>query len=161
MIGLRLIRRVFVYAHATDMRKSFDTLGGLAREAMGRAGILGFYGAAGLPPARVEAAIVRLRESLGSTPYGFNLIHAPADAALEAACTELFLRHGVRLVSASAYLDLTLHVVRYRVAGIHSAPDGSVIAPNRIVAKVSRGLGSAMPGQEIESLDVKLAERGW
>lgn len=36
MIGLRLVRRVFVYAHATDMRKSFDTLGGLAREAMGR-----------------------------------------------------------------------------------------------------------------------------
>jgi pyridoxal 5'-phosphate synthase pdxS subunit len=30
-----------------------------------------------------------------------------------------------------------------------------------IVAKVSRGLGAAMPGQEIESLDVKLAERGW
>jgi pyridoxal 5'-phosphate synthase pdxS subunit len=30
-----------------------------------------------------------------------------------------------------------------------------------IVAKVSRGLGAAMPGQEIEGLDVKLAERGW
>ncbi len=36
MIGLRLGRRVFVYARATDMRKSFDTLGALAREAMGR-----------------------------------------------------------------------------------------------------------------------------
>jgi pyridoxal 5'-phosphate synthase pdxS subunit len=30
-----------------------------------------------------------------------------------------------------------------------------------IVAKVSRGLGAAMPGQEIATLDVKLAERGW
>ena len=30
-----------------------------------------------------------------------------------------------------------------------------------IVAKVSRGLGAAMPGQEIGQLDVKLAERGW
>ena len=30
-----------------------------------------------------------------------------------------------------------------------------------IVAKVSRGLGAAMPGQEIGKLDVKLAERGW
>jgi pyridoxal 5'-phosphate synthase pdxS subunit len=30
-----------------------------------------------------------------------------------------------------------------------------------IVAKVSRGLGAAMPGQEIEGLDVKLSERGW
>ena len=30
-----------------------------------------------------------------------------------------------------------------------------------IVAKVCRGLGEAMPGQEIDKLDVKLAERGW
>jgi pyridoxal 5'-phosphate synthase pdxS subunit len=30
-----------------------------------------------------------------------------------------------------------------------------------IVAKVSRGLGAAMPGEEIGTLDVKLAERGW
>ena len=30
-----------------------------------------------------------------------------------------------------------------------------------IVAKVSRGLGDAMPGEEIAGLDVKLAERGW
>jgi pyridoxal 5'-phosphate synthase pdxS subunit len=30
-----------------------------------------------------------------------------------------------------------------------------------IVAKVSRNLGSAMRGEEIASLDVKLAERGW
>jgi pyridoxal 5'-phosphate synthase pdxS subunit len=30
-----------------------------------------------------------------------------------------------------------------------------------VLAKVSRGLGEAMPGQEIGGLDVKLAERGW
>jgi pyridoxal 5'-phosphate synthase pdxS subunit len=30
-----------------------------------------------------------------------------------------------------------------------------------IVAKVSRGLGDAMRGAEIETLDVKLADRGW
>ena len=30
-----------------------------------------------------------------------------------------------------------------------------------IVAKVSRGLGTAMPGLEIDKLDVKLADRGW
>ena len=30
-----------------------------------------------------------------------------------------------------------------------------------MVAKVSRGLGDAMPGLEIGELDTKLAERGW
>jgi pyridoxal 5'-phosphate synthase pdxS subunit len=30
-----------------------------------------------------------------------------------------------------------------------------------IIAKVSRGLGAAMPGLEIDGLETKLAERGW
>jgi len=30
-----------------------------------------------------------------------------------------------------------------------------------ILAKVSRGLGTAMPGQEIDQLDLRLADRGW
>ncbi|MGZ4785483.1 MAG: pyridoxal 5'-phosphate synthase lyase subunit PdxS, partial [Acidimicrobiales bacterium] len=30
-----------------------------------------------------------------------------------------------------------------------------------ILAKVSRGLGAAMPGLEISTLDTKLADRGW
>src|SRR3954468_20130319 len=44
-------------------------------EAMGRAGMLAFFGAAGLPLARVESAIDRLSRTLGDVPHGFNLIH--------------------------------------------------------------------------------------
>ena len=44
----------------------------------------------------------------------------------------------MRLVEASAYLDLTLPVVRYRVSGLRRGPDGAVVAPNRVIAKVSR-----------------------
>ncbi len=108
-------------------------------EAMGRAGMLGIFGAAGLPLPAVEAAIDRLGRSLGSSiPHGFNLIHSPNDPALEAAVVDLYLRRGVKLVEASAYLDLTLPVVRYRVRGIRRDPSGRVEAPNRIIAKVSR-----------------------
>jgi PfaD family protein len=108
-------------------------------EAMGRAGMLGIFGAAGLPLAAVEAAIDRLGRTLGpSVPYGFNLIHSPNEPELEAAVAALYLRKGVRLVEASAYLDLTLPVVRYRVQGLHRDGAGRVVAPNRIIAKVSR-----------------------
>ncbi|MGE5754549.1 MAG: PfaD family polyunsaturated fatty acid/polyketide biosynthesis protein [Planctomycetaceae bacterium] len=108
-------------------------------EAMGRAGMLGIFGAAGLPPAAVEAAIDRLVRTLGpSVPHGFNLIHSPNEPDLEAAVVALYLRRGVRLVEASAYLDLTLPVVRYRVHGIHRDGSGRVVAPNRIIAKASR-----------------------
>ncbi len=108
-------------------------------EAMGRAGMLGIFGAAGLPLHAVEAAIDRLGRSLGpSIPYGFNLIHSPNEPDLEAAVVALYLRRGVRLVEASAYLDLTLPVVRYRVHGLRADGAGGVHIPNRIIAKVSR-----------------------
>lgn len=108
-------------------------------EAMSRAGMLGFFGSAGLAPARVEAAIDRLQRDLGDAPFGINLIHSPNEQDLEAAVVELYLRRGVRLVDASAYLDLTLPLVKYRVAGIHRTPDGRVVCPNTVIAKVSRG----------------------
>jgi PfaD family protein len=108
-------------------------------EAMGRAGMLGIFGAAGLSPASVEAAIDRLGRTLGpAVTYGFNLIHSPGEPELEEAIAALYLRRGVRLVEASAYLDLTLPVVRYRVHGIHCDAQGRIVAPNRIIAKVSR-----------------------
>jgi PfaD family protein len=106
--------------------------------AMARAGMLGFFGAAGLPLARVEAAVDRLGREVGNLPYGFNLIHSPNEPALEQAVVDLYLRRGARLVEASAYLDLTLPVVQYRTAGIHQGPDGRPVTPNRVIAKVSR-----------------------
>ena len=50
----------------------------------------------------------------------------------------MLFRSGIRLVEASAYLRLTLPLVRYRVKGIRRDSDGRVITPNRIIAKVSR-----------------------
>ena len=105
-------------------------------EELGQAGMLGFFGAAGLPLAEVEAAIDRLAS--GKLPYGCNLIHSPHEPDLETALADLFIRKEVRIVEASAFLALTLPLVRYRVHGIHRAPDGSIVTPNRIIAKVSR-----------------------
>jgi PfaD family protein len=109
-------------------------------EAMARAGMLGIFGAAGLAPATVDGAIARLQRNLGEAglPFGFNLIHSPAEPALEAAVSDLYLRRGVRLVEASAYLDLTLPVVRYRVKGLRRDASGRVVAANRVIAKISR-----------------------
>lgn len=107
-------------------------------EAMGRAGMLAFFGAAGLPVTTVEAAIDRIQKNLGDTPYGFNLIHSPGEPSLERAVVDLYLRRGVRLVEASAFLDLTLPAVRYRVHGIRRDPSGKIVTPNHVIVKVSR-----------------------
>jgi PfaD family protein len=107
-------------------------------EAMSRAGMLGIFGAAGLPLRTVEAAIDRLTASLGAAPFGFNLIHSPNEPDVEHGIVDLYLRHGVRLVEASAYMRLTLPLIRYRVSGIYRDTDGRVVTPNRVIAKASR-----------------------
>ncbi len=107
-------------------------------EAGARAGLLSFFGSAGLLPDKVEAAISRLQSSLGETPFGVNLIHSPSESSLEDAVCALLLRRGVRLVEASAFMGLTPAIVRYRLHGIRRGADGSVEAQNKIVAKVSR-----------------------
>lgn len=107
-------------------------------QAAGRGGLIGFFGAAGLLPAEIDAAISRLQDSMGSLPFGFNLIHSPTDPALESATVDLYLRRGIKLVSASAYLDLTFPLVYFRVNGIYRESTGKIVCPNKIIAKVSR-----------------------
>jgi pyridoxal 5'-phosphate synthase pdxS subunit len=78
-------------------------------------------------------------------------IATPADAALvmQMGAQATFVGSGIfkseqPAVMAKAIVEATTH---------H--------ADAAIVAKVSRGLGAAMPGAEMDSLDVKLADRGW
>lgn len=107
-------------------------------DAVGRAGLLGSFGAAGLSVERVAQAVDRLQSGLGSLPFAVNLIHSPNEPAHEAAVADLLLRRRVTRVEASAYLDLTPPIVRYRLAGLSRNPDGSVRIGNRVLAKVSR-----------------------
>jgi trans-AT polyketide synthase, acyltransferase and oxidoreductase domains len=107
-------------------------------EALARAGMLGFFGAAGLSLPRIEQAIDRIQAGIPGLPYGFNLIHSPQDPNAERGVVELYIRRGVTLAEASAFLDLTLNVIRYRTHGIHRGPNGEIVTPNRLIAKVSR-----------------------
>jgi trans-AT polyketide synthase/acyltransferase/oxidoreductase domain-containing protein len=107
-------------------------------EEMAGAGMLGFFGSAGLGLDRIEAAIDQLSRSSPGLPHGFNLIHSPNEPDLEEAVVALYLHREIRLVEASAYLRLTLPVVRYRVHGIRRDAAGRVVTPNRIIAKASR-----------------------
>jgi pyridoxal 5'-phosphate synthase pdxS subunit len=78
-------------------------------------------------------------------------IATPADAALvmQLGAQACFVGSGIFKSDdparrAKAIVEATAH---------YDAPD--------ILAKVSRGLGEAMRGDEIDTLDVKLAGRGW
>jgi PfaD family protein len=107
--------------------------------ALARAELLGFFGAAGLAPERVERAVSELDSALGRRAgWGVNLIHSPAEPAIEERVAELLLRHGVPRISASAYLDITPAVARCATVGLRLDRDGAVVRPVHIFAKVSR-----------------------
>jgi trans-AT polyketide synthase/acyltransferase/oxidoreductase domain-containing protein len=106
--------------------------------ALGKEGFLGSFGAAGLVPTRIEAAIHRIQQALPQGPYVFNLIHSPSEPALERGSVDLYLKHGVSRVEAAAYLDLTPHVVYYRAAGLGLGSQNQIQIKNRLIAKVSR-----------------------
>lgn len=107
-------------------------------EEMGRSGMIGFFGAGGLSLDQIEVAIDRLQSVMAEHPFGFNLIHSPYDMPLEEATVNLYLRRGIHRVSAAAFLDLTLPLVRYRLKGIYRNEHGRVVCPNQVIAKVSR-----------------------
>ena len=108
--------------------------------AMARAEMLGFFGAAGLSFERVERAIEVIQSELGGTnaSWGANLIHSPNEPALEHRVADLYIRRGVRRVSAAAYMKLSPSIVRYASSGLHLTPGGQIARTNHVFAKISR-----------------------
>lgn len=129
--------------------------------ALARAGYLGSFGAAGLLPERVGEAVRRLTAELGELPFAANLIHSPHEDRLEREAIDAYLRHGVRCVEASAFIDLTPSIVRYRLAGLRADGQGRVTAGNRVIGKVSREeVAERFMRPPPEAMVARLVERG-
>ena len=106
---------------------------------MAQAGCLGFFGAGALPLPTIEQAIRQIQSRLpGGEAYGVNLLHNYYDEKVEWATVELFLSLHVTRVEAAAFVSMTAPLVYYRVKGISRAPDGRIVVPHHVFAKVSR-----------------------
>ncbi|WP_230686949.1 ACP S-malonyltransferase [Catellatospora vulcania] len=129
---------------------------------MARAGLMGFFGAGGLRPDRLEQALLTLREQLGPQGrFGMNLLHAMHDPRIEERTVELYLRHDVRFVEAAGFVQLTPALVRYRLSGAYRGADGRPVAPRRLLAKVSRPeVAAAFMRPAPEAVVRRLVEQG-
>jgi trans-AT polyketide synthase, acyltransferase and oxidoreductase domains len=125
------------YAYATGAMAQ-----GIASEelviALGKERILSSFGAGGLSPHRVESAINRIQQALQQKPYAFNLLHSPSEPAIERRSVDLYLQYQVRIIEASAFLDLTDNIVYYRAAGLSLNSANEIEIKNKVIAKVSR-----------------------
>jgi len=108
--------------------------------ALGKAGMLGYFGAAGLSHRRIEAGLDEIQGALGADgpSYGMNLIHSPNEPQHEMDTVALYLARGVRRVEAAAYLGLNPMIVRFAYSGLRVGSDGRIVRPNHVMAKISR-----------------------
>ncbi len=108
--------------------------------AMAHAGMLGFFGAAGLSFERVHASVRTLREALDGSPFtwGVNIIHSPHELALEWRVAEMLMAEGVRNIETSAFMNLTKSVVYLSAKDLSEDAHGNILRARYIMAKISR-----------------------
>ncbi len=115
--------------------------GGIASVALVRAmrdaGFLASFGAGGLGLAAIDEALAALAPRDHATTTAFNLLHSPAEPALEEAIVTRYVAVGVRLVEASAFMGITPALARWRLSGLREE-DGRVVAAHGVLAKISR-----------------------
>jgi trans-AT polyketide synthase, acyltransferase and oxidoreductase domains len=104
------------------------------------AGLMAFFGSAGLSIPDVDEAILKIQAALPSEVqnWGANLIHSPQESHMEMDFAELMLARGVANISASAFMRLAPAVVYLSAKGLQRLPDGSIQRRTHIFAKVSR-----------------------
>jgi len=105
---------------------------------MGRAGLMGFLGTGGLSLEQVESDIDYIQRELdGSEAHGMNLIAHASDPSMEMKTVDLYLKKGVQVIEASAFMQITPALVYYRLKGMHKNEEGIVECKNKIIAKLS------------------------
>ncbi|MGY5138528.1 PfaD family polyunsaturated fatty acid/polyketide biosynthesis protein, partial [Streptomyces nigrescens] len=106
---------------------------------LGRQRMLGFLGTGGLPLPEIEQGVTEVQHGLADgQPYGVNVLADHDDPAAERALVDLLMRHGVPVIEASAFMQMTPALVLYRARGLRRGADGRTVCDHRIVAKVSR-----------------------
>jgi len=106
--------------------------------ALGKAGYMGAYGSGGVELSKVEQVIDNIKRELPEGPYLINLLHSQNNQAREEALISLFLKKGVRAIEASAFIEISPAIIRYRLAGLKKCDRLGVYSENRVIAKVSR-----------------------
>ena len=106
---------------------------------MAKAGLMAFFGTGGLKIEDIESAILTIQSRIANgSPYGVNFIAHSNFPELEESLVDLLLKHQVRTIEASAFMEVTPSLVRYRAKGLVRQSTGNILALNKIIAKVSR-----------------------
>lgn len=107
--------------------------------AMAKAGMMSYFGSGGISLPILEKEILTIKSAIGDNhSFGFNLIHNMEDSKKEEDTINLYIKHKVKNIEASAFMQVSKSLVKYRLKGLEFDSSGEIISKNRIQAKVSR-----------------------
>ena len=106
---------------------------------IGKAGLLGSLGTAGMSLQEIEADIQYIQKALSNKQaYAMNLLCHLDEPEIEMGIVDLYLKYGIQCIEASAFMAMTPALVYYRLTGLSKDKSGKIICNHRIIAKVSR-----------------------
>lgn len=106
--------------------------------AMGKASLMSYLGAGGIPLQKIEEDIILIQKELTlDSPYGINVVYNMYSSERENKLIDLCLRYGVKNIEAAAYMQVTASLVKFRLKGLRKTASGAIISENNIQAKIS------------------------
>lgn len=109
--------------------------------AMTNAGYLAFFGTGGLSLEEIQTGIQSVKSAVGHNKiFGVNFLHNPVKPELEMAVARQCLENRVRVIEASAFMNITPALVWYRVSGLRPSSSGVAEPANHVIAKLSHPL---------------------
>ena len=128
---------------------------------LANSGMLAFYGSGGMAIDQIDWAIDQIKAAAPGRLFGVNLLHNPEQPGAEMALVDLLLSKGVRAIEASAFMELSAAVVRYRLSGAYEDAEGRVRSRHFVMAKISRPeIARRFMGACPEKLVTQLFEQG-
>lgn len=126
--------------------------------AMGRAGMMSYFGSSGLPADIIEEKIKLIKSSLtDGAAFGINMVYDLYRPKAEEVNIELYLKYGIINIEVSGYLQITKSLVKFRAKGLSKKTDGTIVSGHRIQVKLSRPevaelFFSPAPGHLVDTL---------
>ncbi len=106
---------------------------------VGKAGLIGFLGTAGMSLDEIESNIQSIQTKLtNGEPYGVNLLHQLDNPPFEMKTVALYLKYNITKIEAAGFMQMTEALVYFRLKGFRKDENGCIHCDHKIIAKISR-----------------------
>jgi trans-AT polyketide synthase, acyltransferase and oxidoreductase domains len=129
---------------------------------LGKAGLMGYFGSAGLSISEIRDSIVKIQGALNNGEnYGFNLVCNLDNPEMEMETVKLYLKEGIKRIEAAAFMQITPALVLYHLKGLEENANGEIEINNKIMGKISRPeVAGNFMSPAPEGIVKKLLEKG-